>query len=143
MNSSRPYLLRAIYEWLIDNDQTPYLMVNAQGEGVVVPRDFVENGKIVLNIEATAVGNFRMGNDAVEFDARQRAPDARGNRAAATPGHQRLRDGIWWSSLAHRHPGTQRTTARRCRRTRHAALPAGWRHPHTGRPAWRTDRRPR
>lgn len=70
MNSSRPYLLRAIYEWLLDNDQTPYLMVNANEEGVVVPQDFVENGQIVLNIEATAVGNFRMGNDAVEFDAR-------------------------------------------------------------------------
>lgn len=70
MTSSRPYLLRAIYEWLLDNDQTPYLMVNAKEDDVVVPLDFVENGKIVLNIEATAVGNFRMGNDAVEFDAR-------------------------------------------------------------------------
>lgn len=70
MTSSRPYLLRAMYEWLLDNSQTPYLMVNAASSGVVVPEKFVENGKIVLNVETTAVGNFRMGNDAVEFDAR-------------------------------------------------------------------------
>ncbi len=70
MTSSRPYLLRAIYEWLLDNSQTPYMMVNASANNVVVPEKFIENGKIVLNIEPTAVGNLRMGNDAVEFDAR-------------------------------------------------------------------------
>lgn len=70
MNSSRPYLLRAIYEWLIDNSLTPYIMVDAMASGVEVPERFVEDGKIVLNIESQAVGNLRLGNDAVEFDAR-------------------------------------------------------------------------
>lgn len=70
MNSSRPYLLRAIYEWLIDNTLTPYIMVDVIIPGVEVPKHFVENGQIVLNIEPQAVGNLRLGNDAVEFDAR-------------------------------------------------------------------------
>ena len=70
MNSSRPYLLRAIYEWLIDNQLTPYLMVDAMMPHVEVPERFIEDGKIVLNIEPQAVGALRLGNDAVEFDAR-------------------------------------------------------------------------
>lgn len=70
MTSSRPYLLRAIYEWLLDNSQTPYIMVNVGAVGVCVPLSFVENGKIVLNVEPNAIGNLRMGNEAVEFDAR-------------------------------------------------------------------------
>ncbi len=70
MNSSRPYLLRAIYEWLVDNELTPYIMVDAMVSGVQVPERFVEDGKIILNIEPQAVGNLRLGNDAVEFDAR-------------------------------------------------------------------------
>jgi stringent starvation protein B len=70
MNSSRPYLLRAIYEWLVDNTLTPYIMVDAMIPHVEVPERFVEDGKIVLNIEPQAVGNLRLGNDAVEFDAR-------------------------------------------------------------------------
>ncbi len=70
MTSSRPYLLRAIYEWLLDNSQTPYIMVNAAAVGVSVPLNFVENGKIVLNVEPNAIGNLLMGNEAVEFDAR-------------------------------------------------------------------------
>ncbi len=70
MTSSRPYLLRAIYEWLIDNQLTPYIMVDAVIPNVEVPERFVEDGKIILNIEPQAVGRLRMGNDAVEFDAR-------------------------------------------------------------------------
>lgn len=70
MTSSRPYLLRAIYEWLLDNSQTPYIMVNAAVAGVSVPQNFVENGKIVLNVEPNAIGNLLMANEAVEFDAR-------------------------------------------------------------------------
>lgn len=70
MTSSRPYLLRAIYEWLVDNQLTPYVMVDANFPGVVVPTRYVEDGKIVLNIESQAVGALRMGNDVVEFDAR-------------------------------------------------------------------------
>lgn len=69
MTSSRPYLVRAIYEWLVDNQLTPYLMVDAESEGVKVPEQFIEDGKIVLNIAPLAVGNLEMGNDAVDFDA--------------------------------------------------------------------------
>ncbi len=70
MTSSRPYLLRAIYEWLIDNQLTPYIMVDAMMLGVEVPERFVEDGKIILNVEAQAVAHLRLGNDAIEFDAR-------------------------------------------------------------------------
>lgn len=70
MNSSRPYLLRAIYEWIIDNQSTPYIIVDAMIPDVKVPNCFVKNGEIVLNIESQAIGCLRMGNDAVEFDAR-------------------------------------------------------------------------
>lgn len=70
MNSSRPYLLRAIYEWVIDNQLTPYIVVDAVVPAVEVPQRFVENAKIVLSIEPRAVGKLRMGDDAVEFDAR-------------------------------------------------------------------------
>ena|SRR3990167_3261127 len=70
MNSSRPYLLRAIYEWLVDNELTPYILVDATAPEVSVPERYVEEGKIILNIEMQAVGNLQLGNDAVEFDAR-------------------------------------------------------------------------
>ena len=50
MTSSQPYLLRAIYEWIVDNDMTPYVLVNAGMENTHVPRQYVENGKIVLNL---------------------------------------------------------------------------------------------
>ena len=70
MIPSRPYLLRAIYEWIIDNQFTPYIMVDAMAPDVEVPGRFVEDGKIVLNIEPQAAGRLRMGNDAIEFDAR-------------------------------------------------------------------------
>lgn len=70
MTSSRPYLLRAIYEWLIDNRLTPYIMVDALLPHVEVPERFVEDGKIVLNIEPQAVMRLQLGNEALEFDAR-------------------------------------------------------------------------
>lgn len=70
MIPSRPYLLRALYEWLIDSQLTPYIMVDAMMPDVEVPERFVEDGKIVLNIEPQAAGRLRMGNDAIEFDAR-------------------------------------------------------------------------
>ncbi|HKH19611.1 MAG TPA: ClpXP protease specificity-enhancing factor SspB, partial [Gammaproteobacteria bacterium] len=50
MTSSRPYLLRAIYQWIVDNDATPHLLVDTASEAVQVPRQYGENGKIVLNI---------------------------------------------------------------------------------------------
>ncbi len=70
MTSSRPYLLRAIYEWLVDNQLTPYIMVDAMMPGVEVPERFVQDGKIILNIESHAVSQLRMGNEAIEFNAR-------------------------------------------------------------------------
>lgn len=70
MTSSRPYLLRALHEWIVDNHLTPYIVVDANGEGVEVPRQFVENGKIVLNISPFAVRELSMETDYVLFSAR-------------------------------------------------------------------------
>jgi stringent starvation protein B len=70
MTPSRPYLLRALYDWIVDNGMTPYVLVNAEDEQVVVPRQFVEGGKIVLNINPSAVQNLELGNGYVEMDAR-------------------------------------------------------------------------
>ena len=54
MNSSRPYLIRALYQWIVDNDCTPHLLVNADYPGVQVPSKFVSDGQIVLNVSPTA-----------------------------------------------------------------------------------------
>lgn len=70
MTSNRPYLIRALYEWLVDNDQTPYFMVDAEREDVSVPAAYVEEGRIVLNVSPTAVRDLNLGNDAVTFSAR-------------------------------------------------------------------------
>lgn len=70
MDSSRPYLIRAIYEWVVDNNLTPYMLVDATLPNVAVPERFVEDGKIILNIAPSAVGRLNLGNEAVEFDAR-------------------------------------------------------------------------
>lgn len=70
MTSNRPYLIRAIYEWIIDNGMTPYLLVMAEESGVIVPQDFVEDGKIVLNLSPTAVQDLQLGNESVNFSAR-------------------------------------------------------------------------
>ncbi|WP_299259421.1 ClpXP protease specificity-enhancing factor [uncultured Kushneria sp.] len=70
MHSSRPYLIRALYQWLLDNDCTPYVVVDAERTGVVVPEQFVQNGQIVLNIGPGAVRELFMENDMVAFNAR-------------------------------------------------------------------------
>ena len=70
MNSSRPYLIRALYEWITDNGLTPYILLNAEDEATNVPQQFVEDGKIVLNINPGAVQNLDLGNHYVELDAR-------------------------------------------------------------------------
>lgn len=70
MTSSRPYLIRAIHEWIVDNDCTPYILVNALHVGVVVPQQHVENNKIILNMSPRAVSDLFIGNDQIEFDAR-------------------------------------------------------------------------
>lgn len=70
MTPSRPYLLRGIYDWLIDNEQTPYLLVDAEAEGVTVPLEHVQDGKIILNISLTATRDLELTNDGVSFNAR-------------------------------------------------------------------------
>ena len=55
MNSSRPYLLRALYEWIVDNECTPHIIVDAQTPGVDVPEQYVKDGQIVLNLSPSAV----------------------------------------------------------------------------------------
>jgi len=70
MTSSRPYMIRALYEWIIDNDMTPYLLVNASVDAVQVPHQFIEDGKIVLNISPSATEAMILGNQLIEFSAR-------------------------------------------------------------------------
>ncbi|MEK7323350.1 MAG: ClpXP protease specificity-enhancing factor SspB, partial [Pseudomonadota bacterium] len=70
MTSSRPYLIRALYQWIVDNDMTPYIVVDATVEGIVVPTQHVRDGQIVLNISPRAVNQLRLSNDEVGFNAR-------------------------------------------------------------------------
>ncbi|BDX02603.1 MAG: ClpXP protease specificity-enhancing factor [Marinomonas sp.] len=70
MLPKRSYLLNAAYSWVADNDMTPYLLVDAEQEGVVVPTEFINDGQIVLNISMSAVRHLIMDKDAVSFEAR-------------------------------------------------------------------------
>ncbi|AKK00141.1 MULTISPECIES: ClpXP protease specificity-enhancing factor [Pseudomonas] len=70
MNSSRPYLVRALYEWIVDNDCTPHMLVNAEYPSVQVPQGFANDGQIVLNVSPAAVRHLHMDNDAVSFEGR-------------------------------------------------------------------------
>ena len=70
MSSSRPYLIRAYYEWILDNSCTPYILINAGWAGVDVPEEHIKNGQIVLNISPTAVQNLLIDNEAISFDGR-------------------------------------------------------------------------
>ncbi len=70
MTARRPYMLRAFYDWLVDNDLTPHLVVDATMSGVRVPVEFIQDGQIILNIAPRAVGNLELGNDAITFHAR-------------------------------------------------------------------------
>ncbi|WP_421506527.1 ClpXP protease specificity-enhancing factor [Erwinia rhapontici] len=70
LTARRPYLLRAFYEWLLDNNLTPHLVVDINLPGVMVPLEFARDGQIVLNIAPRAVGNLELGNDEVRFSAR-------------------------------------------------------------------------
>lgn len=70
MTPSRPYLLRAFFDWILDNDMTPHLLVNAALPHVQVPQQFVRDGQIVLNIAPQAVMAFNLDNDAITFSAR-------------------------------------------------------------------------
>jgi stringent starvation protein B len=70
MNSSRPYLLRALNDWIQDNDMTPHIVVDASQKDVIVPTEFVSSGKIVLNISPNAVYGITIDNDFMSFSAR-------------------------------------------------------------------------
>lgn len=70
MNSSRPYLVRALYEWIVDNNCTPHLLVNAEHADVQVPAGYANDGQIVLNVSPSAVRHLHMDNEAVSFEGR-------------------------------------------------------------------------
>ena len=70
MTPLKPYLIRAVYEWIVDNDLTPHLLVNADNNKGILPVDYIEDGKIVLNIRPQAVEALSLGNDLIEFNAR-------------------------------------------------------------------------
>lgn len=70
MKPQKPYLVRAIYDWLVDSELTPHLIVNADYPGVQVPTEYVEEGRIVLNIAPSAVADLLLSNDGISFNAR-------------------------------------------------------------------------
>ena len=70
LKSRRPYLLRAMHEWISDNLQTPHIVVDASIQGVEVPRQYVQGGKIILNVSLSATSALNLGNELVSFRAR-------------------------------------------------------------------------
>lgn len=70
MSSSRPYFLRAMWQWLVDNDLTPHILVDAEFPETQVPRQFVQDGQIVLNISPSAAMALSLENDWITFNAR-------------------------------------------------------------------------
>jgi stringent starvation protein B len=66
----RPYFLRALYDWIVDSELTPYLLVTVEGDSVQVPREYVSEGKIVLNVSPTAVRDLDLGQESVSFSGR-------------------------------------------------------------------------
>ncbi len=70
MSSSRAYIMRALYDWILDNKCTPYVLVDAGGKEVAVPQQYVKDGQIVLNISPTAVMDLLIGNDTLQFNGR-------------------------------------------------------------------------
>ena len=70
MKSRRPYLLRALHEWISDSNCTPHIVVDAGAAGVEVPRQYVQDGKIVLNVSWSATGQLQLGNEELQFNGR-------------------------------------------------------------------------
>lgn len=70
MTSNKPYLIRAIYEWIVDNNLTPHILVNAEYDNVQVPSEHVNGGRIVLNISPQACRGLHLDNDRIVFTAR-------------------------------------------------------------------------
>jgi stringent starvation protein B len=70
MTSSRPYLIRAMYQWIADNGMTPHLLIDAEQDDVIVPAEHIQNGKIILNIAPMAISSLVLGDDEITFSAR-------------------------------------------------------------------------
>jgi len=70
LTPTRPYLIRAMHEWMADNGQTPLVMVDATAAGVAVPEQHVQDGRIILNISWSATQNLVLGNEQISFSAR-------------------------------------------------------------------------
>jgi stringent starvation protein B len=68
--AKRPYLLRAMHEWILDNDMTPHIVVDAAREGLIIPAGHATDGKLVLNVSPSATRGLSLGNDFVAFEAR-------------------------------------------------------------------------
>lgn len=70
MTSNKPYVVKAFYDWISDNDLTPYIVVDVNVYGVMVPMSYVSEGQIVLNVSASAVGSIALGDETIELSAR-------------------------------------------------------------------------
>jgi len=70
MTSLKPYLIRSIYEWIIDNQLTPHLLVDAENSNAILPQEYIEDGKIVLNLRPQAIQGLILGNEEIQFNAR-------------------------------------------------------------------------
>ncbi len=70
MTPAKPYLVRAFYDWIVDNGCTPHILVDAEGENVKVPESYIQDGKIILNIAPRAVRDLQLNNHNIEFTAR-------------------------------------------------------------------------
>jgi stringent starvation protein B len=70
MNSLKPYLIRAVYDWIVDNELTPHLLVNADNNKGSLPTEYIEDGKILLNIRPQAIEALSLGDNSIEFNTR-------------------------------------------------------------------------
>ncbi len=70
MTSSKPYLVRALYEWILDNDNTPYILVDTGNDQVLIPNGISSDGKVVLNLAPAAIQDLEMTNEHISFSAR-------------------------------------------------------------------------
>ena len=70
MTSNKPYLLRALHEWILDNGLTPHIIVDVQADGIEVPPQAIQDGKLVLNISPRATKGLEIGNESIRFEAR-------------------------------------------------------------------------
>lgn len=70
MTPSKPYLIRGLYQWLLDNQMTPYILADTSSDDVLVPRGVANDGKVVLNLAPSAIQNLEMTNDFLSFSAR-------------------------------------------------------------------------